>query len=96
MARLTSVVARVEAYATYRRDLAILSRMDERLLRDAGLNRYDVKAVRSGAASSTESGHTPNDSGASFRPPPNAVSSNMRAPGGTCIAIAWRPRWKSA
>jgi uncharacterized NAD(P)/FAD-binding protein YdhS len=31
-----------------------------------------------------------------FRPPPNAASSNMRAPGGTCIAIAWRPKWKHA
>jgi len=38
----------------------------------------------------------PSGSGASSRPPPNAASSNMRAPGGTCIAIAWPPKWKRA
>jgi hypothetical protein len=47
-----------------------------------------------GAVSSMASGRTRSGSGASFRLPPSAASSNMHAPGGTCIATAWRPRWR--
>jgi uncharacterized protein YjiS (DUF1127 family) len=34
---------RVRTYVQDRRDLAILMEMDDRTLRDAGLNRYDVQ-----------------------------------------------------
>jgi uncharacterized NAD(P)/FAD-binding protein YdhS len=57
----------------------------------AGLTHTSSRAA-TGAVLSTAFGPTLNGSGASFRLPPNADSSNTRALGGTCIVIAWRPR----
>jgi len=36
-------VADMRAHAEYRRDIAVLRELDDRLLRDAGLTRYDVQ-----------------------------------------------------
>ena len=43
MVWVRNALAQVGAYMQHQRDLAMLGRMDERLLRDAGLSRYDLE-----------------------------------------------------
>jgi uncharacterized NAD(P)/FAD-binding protein YdhS len=54
------------------------------------------RTAATGVVWSMQSGPLRNGSGASYRSRPNGASSNMRAPGGTCIVTAWRRRCRRA